>query len=583
MLYSSARVQALAMVGLITLTSTSVEGIKDGNPRLWDRIRRCDDDYGQEPIDYRNPYDTTPCGPCEGIGGEVWGDALDEFIPANCTVLFTADEVDPVGPAYWEKTFSADFMTIMIDECDENGENCQFPGDSSVPDHEYSRRDGSWHMDFGVNRRLLEESKFIIPATPPPMAPPSGIGASRGKADVYHYPERPEKDLLGEMFVVSFTPVFDICICLAIDLAGPITNDHMLEPDQVESIETSYPVVFLGRELLGIEFRGEGFTSVDAEVDHWMKGPHHIWVSVVDRPDLDVKKGEIIRGWQPWNALQIFSNYRDIEPDKIQKLDTNPIGLHSACSDPNFPGITCGPDPELAPANDMLHYSTTNRVADSNFIARAIEKIPGDDYRGDDFEDMTSKLNMHLKNLLADSVLHKECSEFTNDELNDVMRLVHAARDPALQKIYEGANDPRSLLHDNTDGLESRFVREVELIAAAPELENMMRDGKCHEVVMWFIHHLSVESQLEVAEIISVPLLPLLRHETQGHGYQSSKQHQEIIDTYQAEILCIDCHLKPPGYVEPCPGGSLEGCIALCPPGPPQEFELCVEECTKLC
>merc|ERR1712054_377619 len=33
-------------------------------------------------------------------------------------------------------------------------------------------------------------------------------------------------------------------------------------------------------------------------VDHWIKGPHHLWV--------DVATGKFIRMWQPWNGLQVF-------------------------------------------------------------------------------------------------------------------------------------------------------------------------------------------------------------------------------------------------------------------------------------
>ncbi len=50
---------------------------------------------------------------------------------------------------------------------------------------------------------------------------------------------------------------------------------------------------YIGREKLGIEFLWE-----ERVVDHWVKGPHHVWV--------DVLSGKIIRMWQPWNGLEIF-------------------------------------------------------------------------------------------------------------------------------------------------------------------------------------------------------------------------------------------------------------------------------------
>ncbi len=43
-------------------------------------------------------------------------------------------------------------------------------------------------------------------------------------------------------------------------------------------------IYFLGREKLFIEFLNE-----EKLVDHWIKGPHHIWK--------DVETGYIIRMW----------------------------------------------------------------------------------------------------------------------------------------------------------------------------------------------------------------------------------------------------------------------------------------------
>jgi len=50
---------------------------------------------------------------------------------------------------------------------------------------------------------------------------------------------------------------------------------------------------YIGREHLFIEYIWE-----ERVVDHWIKGPHHVWV--------DVESKNIIRMWQPWNGLEIF-------------------------------------------------------------------------------------------------------------------------------------------------------------------------------------------------------------------------------------------------------------------------------------
>merc|ERR1712224_759682 len=162
--------------------------------------------------------------------------------------------------------------------------------------------------------------------------------------------------------------------------------------------------------------------------------------------------------------------------------------------------------------------------------------------KGKSFTEMADKLNVHLEQLLAGTIGHTECSDFTIDELNDVMRMVNSARDDSLNSIYQDSMDPRRIIHDGHVGLEKRFAREAELVAAAPELEHMIRDGKCHEVVMWFVHHLSVESQREIAHLVSLPLLPRIRHYT-GNAHKSNA-HKEIASTYEDEISCTDCHLE---------------------------------------
>ena len=108
----------------LTTLVASAAAFKDGNPRGWDRSRRCDDDYGFDP-DPRNPFDMEgPCGLCDGVGGEVWGDEKNDFVATPCVPIADSTEVQPVAPAMWGGAFTVELEEIMINECDENG---QFP------------------------------------------------------------------------------------------------------------------------------------------------------------------------------------------------------------------------------------------------------------------------------------------------------------------------------------------------------------------------------------------------------------------------------------------------------------------------
>jgi len=65
----------------------------------------------------------------------------------------------------------------------------------------------------------------------------------------------------------------------------------------------------VGREEVELEF-----VNRTAIVDHWMKGPHHHW--------MDVETGEMVRGWQPWQGLNLYFDWNPTIPDPINfKVD----------------------------------------------------------------------------------------------------------------------------------------------------------------------------------------------------------------------------------------------------------------------
>ena len=81
------------MIRVITimLTIASVECVCDGNPHGWKRQRRCDEFDPACPMLFQN------CTTCEGIGGIVWGDKLNEFISIECTSVGTAAQMKEKG------------------------------------------------------------------------------------------------------------------------------------------------------------------------------------------------------------------------------------------------------------------------------------------------------------------------------------------------------------------------------------------------------------------------------------------------------------------------------------------------------
>ena len=518
----------------------------------WDRARRCDADYGFYPLNPNNTFDQLgfPCQPCEGLGGLMGDDPYNPWPTPNCEIINYPGEIPTPPIPRWPRAWTSyQYVAAIVETAfifdDPEGFRRTREGE---PGEIY--REGTYNFDLEGNILAEFDYDFLIPLgsrqVPTTMVPLPGPEEDRGAYDYYHYVSPPIEDSTSDMFTavmeVDINGVRnpDVCICVTLEQTGPWTYDFLLNPEDVTSaIETDIPTRYLGRELLDVEWIGPGGSSVPTVLDHWSKGPHHFW-ALLNGTILRMNSGALAQ-------INVLTNIRDLEDSAQQSLDVGPL-RYEACGMSNFPGIGCGP-------NVDNEESTQARLpADADALSRAQNWFPRAEYRGDDFEDMTSTLNIHMKTLLADSVGHRECSDFTVDELNDVVRLIHAARDPELQSLYEDANDPRSLhvampAGTTAQHLEDRYMAEKALVAAAGDLEDMMRDGKCHEAVMWFIHHLSTEAQFEIASMIYMPLLPVVSHAVNGHAIKmstdASNERKEIAEGYVRAITCSDCHLTP--------------------------------------
>ena len=203
----------------------TVYGLVDGNPWGWGRLRRCDDDYGIN-IDPNNPFSNETCGLCEGIGGIVWGDALEDFQATDCEIIATADEVRPVGVASWEGRFTAEVDEIFVNECTTEAA-CDFPGENSTLPHAYVRQHGHWHLDFfaeeegGTDHQRTLFNYDWMNDVRGSVGPDFVLDTTIGKTDIYHYNGvGAVNGVHSTMIVYAFdgeaTFNFgDICICLA--------------------------------------------------------------------------------------------------------------------------------------------------------------------------------------------------------------------------------------------------------------------------------------------------------------------------------------------------------------------------------
>merc|ERR1711918_67665 len=92
----------------------------------------------------------------------------------------------------------------------------------------------------------------------------------------------------------------------------------------------------------------------------------------------------------------------------------------------------------------------------------------------------------------------------------------------------------------------------MQMVQERPEVMAMVRDGLCHETVMWYVHHLPEATKEEVKRLISLPLLP--------ETYHQNLTQAEAQERYQSQVSCAVCHVKlRTGVLKPHDGVSCQG------------------------
>ena len=211
------------------------------------RRKRCDWDYDP------------PCGLCEGIGGYAWGDAEDQISYVDCKPIALAKDI-PVANItrpIWPTSFVVHQPVItMINQLNYGG---QFPGPDPCARHVHHNDTELLYYD---DSRTNYSGPILYMIT-----------------EKTHFYQMPTADVF-----IKIDNAFCICVsphALGTGI-GPLVHDFAKD------------AVLIGREVIGLEGLN---TSVEA--DHWNKGPHHFWVSVATN--------QMVRGWQPWNGLNIYA------------------------------------------------------------------------------------------------------------------------------------------------------------------------------------------------------------------------------------------------------------------------------------
>jgi len=255
-------------------------GPDDGNPKGWDRKRRCDQDQSPR------------CKACEGIGGRAWSDANEDIDLTPCEVVALPDEVDmsTVAKPLYPKAF-----TVKRKDGAQGGYSDTligwktdpfcfgfFPQNDSIKELCY-RSEDSYAKYYDISREAAR-SDYTLKL-------PGAFG---------YFPNTTATILQvnDTMWIQNHLWFVDQCIC-----ANPSGN-HCTNPpchNYIWHWDTFKDAQYLGRERIGAEWiqnHGTGASSKIMELDHFIMWSHHVWTDPVSKRP--------VRMWKPFNGLQVY-------------------------------------------------------------------------------------------------------------------------------------------------------------------------------------------------------------------------------------------------------------------------------------
>lgn len=166
-------------------------------------------------------------------------------------------------------------------------------------------------------------------------------------------------------------------------------------------------------------------------------------------------------------------------------------------------------------------------------LMRAKQPKPGQGFTGATFAATMGILNDILKR--ETGLMTRMCQDFSLPELHAMQRLLFDARTLELDQVYQEVGDARRMAHGDARALLSE---QAQVAVLDGEAMAMARDGACHEMVMWFIHHLSSSAREEIKGALVLPLLPEVRRERGGTSELDTRR-------YEQQVSCGLCHVAP--------------------------------------
>lgn len=164
-------------------------------------------------------------------------------------------------------------------------------------------------------------------------------------------------------------------------------------------------------------------------------------------------------------------------------------------------------------------------------LERAQQRAPRAEFTGQNHKEIRGKLNAALRDGALAMPQATECAAFS---LNDLVKLEEELFHASSPELF--TTDLRAPKHLTLESLRRAAAEDLQYAAAHPEVLAAIRDGRCAEVAMQWVHHLREDARA----VLGGRPLPLLADKgTQEHAPDLIRDgHYEVVRQLVNKVTC---------------------------------------------
>lgn len=206
----------------------------------------------------------------------------------------------------------------------------------------------------------------------------------------------------------------------------------------------------------------------------------------------------------------------------------------------------------------LASLSVSAQIIGSSDLKRAATKVPRSNFQGSSIGHTAHTLNKRLYALSEpeNGTKVRRCEDLLLEEVHAIQKEIMSASHPDFQRMYEETNDNRRYKISGVAELQTKFAQEHSIAADNSELLAVLRDSKCRESVMWYIHHLRDEEKQQLQAVgFQLPLLPELVVQPNAELLEQKPEVKTIYRAYEDSLECSTCHSQHTDFVWPSDSG----------------------------